>query len=139
MSLSSVRPLARQILDGLGYSEWTDGFNSENIPSTILDGTYFLNIGSISASAANQATHEFDYPLEIRLFFKGYRDPREAIDAAVSQSDNIIGGFLTESVRLTQEIRDITLTSLNFEPLDASNDNSIIVVFNFSFKILNCY
>ena len=93
----------------------------------------------ISAEPANQATHQFTYPLELRVFVEGFRDPKQAIDDAIVASETILSSFLTESIRLGTDIRDVVPVSVNLEPLDASNDNSVILFLNFNFVLLNCY
>jgi hypothetical protein len=78
MTLGGLRAFFRTRLDGLGYTEWTDGFNIENIPSTVLDMSYHLAVGDIRSGPANQLLHVFDYPLTVSIFLKGFRDPAEA-------------------------------------------------------------
>ena len=59
-------------MDGLGYEEWQDGFNFNNIPETILDQAYHVGPAEISGGVANQLDHKFDYDLTLRVFKKGF-------------------------------------------------------------------
>ena len=140
MALVDVRPYMRSIMDGLDYSEWKDGFNSENIPSTIIDGSYHLATGTITGSTANQQIRTFDYTLVTRVFFKGFRDPAGAIDDALGAADTILASALADASRLSQaNIKDIIPNTIQVLPLEASNDNSVILEMDFSFNIYECY
>jgi len=136
MSLVSVRQYFRDRMDSLSYSEWTDGFNFVNIPSTILNRSYHLEVGTISSNAANQHVHEFSYPITLRLFLKGYRDPSAAIDDSIVEIESIYSNVLSPTNRYSISIKDVVPNSVSVIPLDASNDNSIIVQFEFDTKIV---
>jgi hypothetical protein len=135
MSLSQVRSLFRTRLDGLGYREWPDGFNFENIPDTILDRSYHIETGLISGTSANQTVHNFSYSISLRVFLKGYRDPAAAIDDAVSQAETILADILSPSVRLSTTIKDIVPDTITVEPFDISNDNDVILKMDFTADI----
>ena len=141
MSLSAVRPLMRTQMDSLGYREWSDGFNFENIPSTIFDESYHLAVGVVSGSPADLSTHTFDYPVTLRVFLKGFRDPAEAIDDALLRSDEILGSFLAENIRATNTngIVNIAPGSVQVTPYDQTNDNAVILEMVFNFTLIECY
>lgn len=137
MSLSSVRPFFRTRLDGLGFIEWDDGFQFDNVPETILNKAYHLQIGTIGGGPANQTTHVFEYPITLRVHFKGFRDVNSAIDDVVSESETILEDILAPSVRLGTAIKDVVCDSVNILPLDASNDNNIVLQMEFT-STINC-
>lgn len=140
MTFGGVRDYFRTRLDGLSFREWTDGFNTANIPSTILDRSYHLEVGRIIGSPANQHSHIYNYPLTVTLFFKGFRDPGEAIDEALDQAYEVTADILQTSVRLqTAGLKDIRPVSISNEPLAGSNDNGIIVKLVFDVYLLYCF
>ena len=136
MSLSSVRSYFRTVMDGLGYEEWTDGFNVENIPQTIKDRTYHLETGFIDSGPANQLTHQFDYSITVRAFFKGYNEPAAAIDLAILASEGILAVALDPANRLGLSIKDISPGSIQVQPRDFTNDNDVVLIMEFNADII---
>lgn len=136
MSLSLVRQFFRNRLDGLGYDEWTDGFNFENIPQTVSDGTYHLENGVISSDKANFSTHRFTYPVTIRLFFLGFNDPADTIDKAILASEDILADILSPANRLGTDIKDIFPGTITVVPRDESNDNDVVLEINLNADII---
>lgn len=132
MSLTAIRPYFRARLDSLSYVEWTDGFNFENIPSNILDGSYHLESGQASGIKQNQDDLELSQVLTARLFIKGYRDPASAIDSGHEKGEAIIKECLKATLRLTSSIKNITFTNMDIEPVALSNDNAVIVRMEFN-------
>jgi hypothetical protein len=54
MSLTSVRPYFRTHCNALGFTEWMDGFNIENIPSTLIDMAYHIGPPQTTGISNNQ-------------------------------------------------------------------------------------
>lgn len=139
MALTDVRPYFRTHLNALSLKEHPDGFNVENIASTILDNSYHLEIGTIATSASNQRDHIFAMPIKVRVFLKGYRDPANEIDAAIALSENIMAEVLKPSNRYGTDIKDIIPVSIVPTPLDESNDNSVILEMDFTANVILCF
>jgi len=135
MSLSAVRTYFRDRLDSLDYNEWTDGFNFDNIPETISTDTYHLTTGVISVERSNHLVNRFTYPVTIRVFFLGYNNPAEAIDTAISASEDILADILSPANRLGTSIKDVFPSTITVEPRAESNDNSVILVMEFNADI----
>lgn len=132
MTLGGVRDFFRTRLDGLGYTEWGDGFSSQNIPSTLIDKSYFLEVGKIISRPANQLHHTFSYPLKIYVFLKGFRDPSAAIDNGLADAHLILDDILDKTVRLqTNGLKDIRPVSIDVKPLSDSNDNNVVIEMEF--------
>jgi hypothetical protein len=128
MSLSVVRPFFRSVLNSQGYTEWTDGFNSENIPSTLLDLSYHIETLNFTGIRLNQSDQEIEMDVSVSLFFKGYRDPAEAIDLSIEKVEDFIKEVLKPSFRVgqfTDGIKNITLQGFTLEPKDGTNDNLV--------------
>lgn len=141
MSLTGPKTYLRTALDVVGFREHDDGFASDNIPSTIIDGSYHLEIGTITSGPANQIHYVFTFPVTVRLFFKGYADPKGTIDQVLEQGDNVLKEVLKTSERLGQidGIKDVIPSSIQVIPLDGTNDNSMILEMEFQFNIIECF
>jgi len=132
MTLGGVRGQFRGVMDGLGFREWSDGFNFENIPSSILDKAYHIEVGTITSGPSDHQAHRFLMPMTLRVFFKGYRDPSFAIDDALTNANTILGGLLAPGFRLqVNDLKDIRPTSINALPLQLTNDNAVILEMGF--------
>jgi hypothetical protein len=136
--LTSVRPYFRSRLLDLGFTEWTDGFNKENIPRSLLDGSFHIESGAISPTRSNHQVHEFTSAIVVSVFFKGYRNPAEAIERAISQSERILKSTLKASDRLEGDcIKDVFVGDINVSPLSASNDNAVTLEMGFNVITFN--
>jgi hypothetical protein len=132
VNLGGVRDWFRTRIDGIGYREWTDGFNFENIPGSILDRSYHLEVGTITTGAANQLHYTFSYPVTLRVFLKGYRNPSLAIDDALNQANVIYQDLLLPANRLQIDgLKDVRPVSVTPRSLKLTNDNAVILEMGF--------
>ena len=137
--IASVRPFFRDRLENLGYEEHLDAVDFNNVASKVLDDTFQLETNSITGEPANQLDHNFDYGLTLRVFKSGFRDPVSAYDEVDGIIDNIYGDLLSPSVRLGTNIKDIVPISVDKIPLSGSDDNDIILEFNFIVRLIMCF
>jgi len=131
MSLLDVRTYFRAQMDTTGYEEWRDGFNTENIPSTLLDRSYHIESGVITATTSNHQVHEFNCPVTVRVYLKGFLDPVTAIDDAYVVAETILGVLLLPADRLGTCVKDVVPINITVSPLTQQNDNSVIVQLDF--------
>lgn len=138
--ISEVRDYARVVLKSLGYQEWKDAFNVDNIPSTLLDKVFHVEHGIASQRQNNQQNLELIAPFSVTMFRKGFRDPNAALDDAAVLTDTIIKEFLAPENRLTQQgtIKNIAFESAEMTPISASNDNAVLVKVAFSALCVQC-
>lgn len=134
MCLAQARIYFRNRMETLGYSEWRDGFNKDNIPSTLLDQVFHLESGEIAPTASNHQVHEFSSPIVVRVFLKGFLDPATAIDNALETADTILEEILLPSNRLGTEVKDVIPIGISVNPLSDSNDNAVLLELNFEAK-----
>lgn len=128
----AVRPFFRTQMTGLGFKEWKDGFNFENIPSTLLDKSYHIeNPSGDRVGSYDQRSQNFEQVVLIRVFFKGYRYPADAIDNAQAQLDNIVDQVLDPRIRIGVKIKNVYLNSWQTLQLAKSNDNGAILEMEF--------
>lgn len=133
MSLSGARSYFRGRADAIGLKEWADGINFENIPSSVIDRSYHIQAGSGSGTKLNQNDQELSFDVTVRIFMKGYRDSASAVDSAIKMTEDLIKETVSAKNRLTQSngIKNIVLSSFNFEAFDQSNDNLVIASVTF--------
>ena len=118
-------------MDAISYNEWRDGFNVENIPSTVLDKSYHVESGDISTTASSHQPHRFDCSITLRVFFKGYGDPIQAIDDAYLYCEGILAEILDPANRLNNPLTDVQPQGISVNPLTLQNDNAVILEINF--------
>ncbi len=132
MSLTNAVVIFQTQMDGLGYSEWQDAFNIENIPSTILDTSYHIDLSTGEAAVINSSALQEIGTVVLRVFRKGFRDTVAMRDEMLAEKDTIICDILAPAVRLQSGIKNIVYNSFALQPLSDSNDNSAILELNFS-------
>ena len=131
--IADVRTYARARLDSLGYTEWTDGFNFKNIPSTLLDTRYHLELLPVRGVSDSQQSQVMEAPVTVRLFKAAVRDARQTIDDGVSVGDTVIYEFLKASNRTSgASLKNVRFDSMAIEPLDETNDNGVIIKIDFT-------
>lgn len=127
MSFAAVRPYIRARANACKLKEWKDGFNWQNIPRTIVDGSYHMEMGVASGLKQNQTDLEVWYPVTVRIFTKGLKVPAEGIDKSEALATAFVEEALRAKVRLTQPaIKNVVFDTLNVEPFDESNDNLVV-------------
>ena len=133
MSLKQSYNYFRARCKVVGLREWSDGFNSDNIPSSIIDKSYHIKQGQITGIKLNQNDQEVNFPIVLEVFVKGFRDPYSAIETSAELVEDILIECLKATNRVTQGngIKNITFESAIFEPISANNDNAVKTTINF--------
>jgi len=121
-------------METLGYTEHRDAFDYDNIPENILDKAYHLELGSTDISNANQTIHEFNVPVVVRAFFKGYTsdDSSQTVDDVMVEVESIYNEVLKLSNRITPEIKNIVPGGFIINPRSATNQNDILLEMEFT-------
>jgi hypothetical protein len=126
MFIADVRPYFRTRMETLGYEEWSDGFNNENIPETLLERVFHLESGEIAPTASNHQVHE--------VYLRGFNNPVEAIDNAYVVAETILADILLPANRFGTCIKDVEPGAISAKPLSDRNDNSVILEMSFVAK-----
>lgn len=134
MSLSAIRPFLRTRMNALGFTEWTDGFNFDNIPETILDKAYHISSPSADGRAVTMHDLQVDFGHEIEVFRKGFNDPAEAIDMIIEDMEDIICDLLDPEQRFDGHL-NIEIKGFTLEPLNDENDNSVKATLSISVRV----
>ena len=139
MSISVVRTFLDTRMKALNFVKWDDGFNFENIPENILDKAYHIMVleAGFNPSAVNQVDLTIEAQFTVRVFFKGYQSPEDAIDLASDKLVLILEDVLQPSRRLTigSNVRDLKTTGATIEPVAFSNDNHAMLTIGFVARI----
>jgi hypothetical protein len=137
MSITGARSYLRARAKAVGLKEWPDGFNFQNIPSTIVNGSFHVLSEAGTGTKLNQNDQEIAFVHILRVLFKGYRDPGAAIDSAIKITEDLIKETVAPKNRLTQSdgIKNIALEGFRFDELEQSNDN--IVVASITFRVIS--
>lgn len=139
---TSIRSYFRTRMNALGYSEWKDALNVDNIPDTLLSRRgrmYHIETPSSSrADAYDPQSQDVDQDVVLRVFLKGYRYPADAVDAAMSVKDTILEDVLSNENRLGASLKNIFFNSDQLIALNDQNDNSLILEMSFSCRIILC-
>jgi hypothetical protein len=137
MSFSAIRPYFESKLEAMDFSLWPDGFATDNIPSNVLDRAYHVSLGPLVGVRQSQADQETESVATVRMYFKGFNDPRVAIDEAIEQFETFMKSCVAPSARtLTDGIKNVVFNEANIDPIDASNDNSVVVTATFTVRVI---
>lgn len=135
--ISDVFDYARSRMKALGFKEWAGGFALDNVPRTILDGTYSVQMNQVTGLSVSQDGQELEVPFTVRIYSAPGRDPSGLIDSMISKVDLVVSDFLKASHRtLHAGVKNIGFNSMVLEQLANSNDNGVIGVINFSAFVL---
>lgn len=115
------------------FSEWEDGFNMENIPSTLMDKSFFVEYG-ISSVADDKTLIIDTIEVTLRLFFKGFRNVKDALDNSMDLADNIRINILGKGNIANSDYLTAQNTGMVASQINESNDNSLVVEMTFNFE-----
>ena len=136
--ISSALSYARERLNALGYTEWDDGFNSDNIPRTIQDRAYHLTLGDCSNRKNSHDNLEIDCPVSVELYRAQSRKPKDLIDTGVSIADTVMADLLNAANRLTygNGLKNVNFQTMRVIKSNDSNDNSLRVQIDFIMTVI---
>lgn len=137
--IAEIKPYFRDIIDGLGYEEHRDFINFENIPGTIIDDSYHIEIGTINPIAVDQLVYTLNAPVTIRLFKRGYNDTVQAQESLIQSTDTLLAGVLDPTIKLNAELFNVVPGTINYVQLSFSNDNWIVAEVSFVATIKLCF
>lgn len=123
-------------MDGLGFTEYEDGFDFENVGENIIDRLYHLQVGNITLNTQNQTVIDINYPIAVRLYLKGFRDPASAVDDSISEGERIICDVVRVANAHQANIKDVTFVSMEPLPKDELQDNIILLEMFFDARVV---
>lgn len=141
MSLQAVRPYISAKMSALGYVEHIDPFNDENIPSSLLDNGFHQRFTTIIGIDKNQASQGIEAGVELKIFFKGFRSPDDALTQSIIQAEDVVAELsaFKNYANNADPILSVLLDSMDFQPYsDGSNDNIVQVTINLRIVVYIC-
>jgi hypothetical protein len=135
--MDAVLTYARARLVALGYQEWKEAFNWKNVPKTISNAQFHVELGQGSASKLSIDNLETVIPFTVRVFIPPERDTLALRDRAALRVNTITAAFLLAANRLTQStLKNVGLESFRIDALDDSNDNGVIISVSFTAMVV---
>lgn len=131
MSITNIKPYFRSRLDTLGFNEWDDAFNIDNIPETILDRAYHILLPSINGGSINQTDQSTSSSVQVSVFLKGYRNSNEAIDQAILEVENIVKD-VCNIVNRTSLLLNVVFDEATIDKIVQENDSGVLLAFSFT-------
>lgn len=131
MSLVNIYPYFRSRLNSLGFEEWKDGFNLNNIPKTIIDKSYHILTPDQSGGPSNQNHQDIENTVIISFFLKGFRNPTEAKERAMLDIERIVKDVCNIRNR-TATLLNVVYNGSTMEAINADDDNQVLVQLDFS-------
>ena len=136
MSISAVRQYFQTAMDELGYLEWKDGFNFEDVPENIVNKLYHITTGTVVGNSQNQTALDITYPVLLQVYFHGYRYPVDAIDESLTSGQEILCRLVNPANANGEVIKDVQFISMEPLPKDAAtNDNIVLLQMNFEVRL----
>lgn len=129
-----VRPYFRARMDSLGFQEWAEEFELDNVPETISDKSYHIKSRLINAVSQTVQPLRVDQEAQLVVIFRGFSSPMNAEDAAHLGLETIVKDVLKPSNRLsgTEGLRNVLFVRAEIEPLNFENDNSVRLIITFN-------
>jgi hypothetical protein len=135
MSLMDAKQYFRDCLTGLGYKEHLDAFNFENIPGTLFDKAFHVELINAAGFPHDNQCIKIEPSFLCRIFLKGFRNPAAKLDEALVRAQAIIEEALRASKRLGEPtVHNVHFNTLDIRPLE-TNDNAIIIELGFRCQV----
>jgi hypothetical protein len=125
----------------LNLTEWDEPFAFDNIPNTLIDRSFHMAPPSCNGTQKNNTDQMIEVTQIVRIFFKGFRVPKDALDEAILKAEDIIAECLRpiNFQGAASPIVGVFLSSADFIALDdATNDNIVICEINFAVSTALC-
>lgn len=135
MSLMDAKQYFRDRLTVLGYKEHTDAFNIDNIPATLFDRAFHVELTSASGSPHDNQCMKIEPSFQCKVFLKGFRNPAAKLDEALVRAQAIIEDMMSAARRLDEpKVHNVHFDTLDIRPLE-TNDNAIIIELGFRCQV----
>jgi len=132
MSLTLVKPYFVARAKAVGLKEHVDYVNEDNIPKTLVDGSFHVLLDQFSGVKLNQTDQEINCSVELKFWIKGFRNPYDGLDRAVAKSELVLKEVLKNSNRLGQCLKNVVFNDVKYDTISKDNDNVIRVTMTFT-------
>ena len=136
MNLSEIRTTLRdRIIEELEYTENEAAFDVLNIPVTLEDESFHINVPSGSKKSFNMHDLVIDNTVTITLWRRGFRQPVEAFDAGLEAIFELITCLSDVVFRTSPPFRNVTFENYQIEPIANDNENTVKMTINFTVQV----
>jgi hypothetical protein len=127
--------------------EWKDALvfeDASNIPSSILDNRYHIELSNWSSTPANDTSVEDRFTVVLTIFKKGFTTPQDSLDNLLDKALCIRHGLINpknvESFKVANSSGMDAVENLSGSPgeIDISNDNIIKIALEFNVRLYFC-
>lgn len=136
MYLDQLRPRFKTICQNVGLAYHEDAFAVDNIPSSILNKAFCLEIGQINLVQTDQNILTLSCPVTVRFYLSGYRDPISAIDQSMVIAENLVIESQSCVNRFAAPLKNIVLGSILPQAIAEDNDNAVLTTVEFTALII---
>lgn len=138
MSWSETRTFIRGRVASVypDLKEWKDSFNKENIPSTSINTMYHISYESISSINQNGGYIEDDFNVIVTIFKKAYNETTDEMDAILDKALCIRQALINHrEANTTNFIKGVNANTVDINPIQADNDNTIQIELEFTIRM----
>lgn len=128
MSLTMIRPYFKARCESLGYKEHQEAFTQDNI-ARVQGKRFFLDIGSATSDGNDMRSTELTCPVTVSLYQGAGRVTTDLEDKALKSGEEAIVEILGE--RFGSNLKNVSFRQMTIEPIDASNDTSVMAKLEF--------
>ena len=141
MSLSQARSYINQRMPNVNSDliEWTDAFNDENIPQTLIDNRYHIELGETTITHDDNIVDKA-MDITITMFKRAYNDTVGNRDALLDIGHCVVMDLVNPKNVETfgGDLKNVEGSSITTEEIDVSNDNVIKMEVNMNFRLVYC-
>jgi len=125
------------------FKEWRDALvvsDAQNIPNTLLDTRYHIEVGAVTSTPAQDLSVEDQGTVILTLFRRGFNNPLLALDSLLDSAHCIRHQLINPQNIQTfnGDIDAVESVSITPSEIDASNDNTIQVQLEFNVRMYFC-
>lgn len=135
--MGDVLPYFRSRMKVLGRTEWDDP-DFETVPKPRLSTAFHLIAdNTIQGVSNNQDSQNINCPITLRIFFAPGLKGTRIRDEAMQYADVVLTDLLKAKNRLNWTgVKNVLFKTLRVEPLAESNDNGVILNFEFTAVVM---
>jgi hypothetical protein len=138
MSWETTFDYFKEKLEALGLQEHVEAFDQDNIPATLIDGSFWQNLRLVTGDGLTNQSQEVRIDHEITIYFKGFRNPREAQRECLIKAQEIVASCVDHKAQVG-EFKGVYFVDLSLEPLnDSLNDNIVRAIIAFEVRMFLC-
>jgi len=124
--------------------EWKDALvfdDASNIPTTLLDKRYHVEIGDWASSPAQDLSVQDRFTVTLTIFKKGFTAPNDALDSLLDDAlclrHQLINPQNVETFKQANSSAIEAVENISGQPseIDSSNDNIIKIALEFNVRL----